>query len=238
MFIKKLFPHKLKRKIKDHLGVPSLHWSLINLKACGFNPGFIVDIGAYVGEWTEQLLEIFEGKKVLMIEAQDSKKAFLEKVSSKYPGVDHIICLLSATSGNSVSFYENETASHIQLSNVNNTAGTKSYLTQTLDGIIEEHNYPFPDFIKLDVQGHELEVLKGAGKSLANCEVCLLEVPFLDLTPGNPLIWEVLNFMDSKGFQAYDISQLMRRPLDKALFQADIFFVKKDSKLLKIKSWN
>lgn len=236
--IKKLLPFKLKRKIKDQLGVPSLHGSLINLKACGFNPEFIVDIGAYIGEWTEQFLEIFPGKRVLMLEAQQSKSIFLEKVTSKYKEVNYLISLLSAADGNVVSFYENETASHVGSGKEHNTPGKKEYLTQTLDKIIEINNYPFPAFLKLDVQGHELEVLKGAQQCLTHCEVCLMEVTFLDFGSGDPLILEVLNFMDTKGFQVYDISQLMRRPKDKALYQADVFFVKKSSSLLSYKGWN
>lgn len=236
--IKKLFPGRLKRNIKDNLGVPSLHWTLLNLKACGFTPGFTVDIGAYIGNWTEQFLEVFPNTKVLMLEAQESKKYSLEKVCTLHSSVDYLIGLLSASDGNIVSFYEKETASHVAPSNENNTVGAKTYTTQTLDTIIEKNNYPLPDFIKLDVQGHELEVLKGADKCISNCEVCLLEVSFLDLSSGGPLAVDVFNFMDKKNFQAYDISQLMRRPLDKALYQADIFFVNRTSQLLKSRSWN
>jgi hypothetical protein len=108
VYKKILFPFRTNRKIKDHLGVSSLHWSLLNLKACGFDPSFTIDIGAYVGEWTEQFFEIFPGKKVLMVEAQDSKKTYLEKVSSQYNCVNYLIGLLSATKGSPVSFYENE----------------------------------------------------------------------------------------------------------------------------------
>jgi FkbM family methyltransferase len=173
-----------------------------------------------------------------MVEAQDSKKTCLEKISSQYIGVNYLIGLLSATNGSPVSFYENETASHVELSDGNKSTEAKIYFTQTLDTVIEKNNYPLPDFIKLDVQGHELEVLKGAEKCIAHSEVCLLEVTFLNLNNGDPLILEVLNFMDARDFQAYDISQFMRRPLDKALYQADIFFVKKHSPLLKARTWN
>jgi FkbM family methyltransferase len=236
--LKKLFPSSFKREIKEKLGVPSLHWALVNLRTCGFVPLFTVDIGAYIGEWTEQFLEVYPGTKVLMMEAQKSKKPFLDKITEKYSHVSHSIGLLGAINGKVVTFYENETASHVGSASENETGLRSEYLTQTLDTFIENNVYPLPDFLKLDVQGYELEVLKGAKKCLENCEVCLLEVTFLDLHPGDPLFLEVFNFMDEKGFQTYDISHLMRRPFDQALYQADIFFVRKTSQLLKSKRWN
>ena len=47
--IKSLLPFTFKRSVKDHLGVPSLHWSLQNLKKKGFYPKVVIDIGAYEG---------------------------------------------------------------------------------------------------------------------------------------------------------------------------------------------
>ena len=91
--------------------------------------------------------------------------------------------------------------------------------------------------MKLDVQGHELEVLNGATKSLAHAEICLLEVSLLNLGDNNPLLAEMISFMDVNHFQAYDISQFMRRPFDNTLYQLDLFFVKKDSALVASKRW-
>ena len=52
-----------------------------------------------------------------------------------------------------------------------------------------------------------------------------------------PLLLEVLNYMDSIGFQLYDISEFMRRPLDHALYQMDVMFVRKTSHLVAEKRW-
>ncbi|TAF74506.1 MAG: hypothetical protein EAZ53_08985 [Bacteroidetes bacterium] len=65
----------------------------------------------------------------------------------------------------------------------------------------------------------------------------MIEVSFIDIYKNGPLVLDVLNFMDKNDFQAYDICSLMRRPLDKALFQADLLFVKKDSFLIRNKKW-
>ena len=235
--IKKILPFKYKRSVKEKLGVPSLHWSLQNLKKKNFNPACVLDIGAYEGYWTLDLLEVFPKARVLMVEAQKNKTGFLEKIKKQYPATDYSISLLSSVDGEGKYFCENETASHVTDAPVKDLNCYKIQ-ARTLDSILQEKQFPFPDLLKLDVQGHELEVLKGATAALSHAEICLLELTLLDLGDGCPLLLDMLNFMDSKGFQAYDISQFIRRPYDKALFQTDMFFVKKDSPLVAEKRWD
>ncbi len=232
-FIKKLLPPKYKRNIKEQLGVPSLHWSLQNMKRLGFTPSFVVDIGAYEGYWTRDFLEVYPDTKILMLEAQSSKEEKLKAVCSDFSNAQYHIALLSPEDGKEFSFVESETASHITAEAVE---GAKKLKGEALDQILERKQLPFPDFLKLDVQGFELEVLKGGSKSLAHTQFCILEVSLLDLD-GTPMMLEVMNYMDSKGFQAYDICQFMRRPLDKALYQIDLLFIKKDSSLIASKRW-
>src|SRR5436189_3370553 len=98
-FIKKILPFKYKRSVKEKLGVPSLHWSLENLKRKNFYPAAVVDVGAYEGFWTQDLLEVFPKAKVLMVEAQQSKESFLKAVRQKNENVNYAIRLLSATDG-------------------------------------------------------------------------------------------------------------------------------------------
>lgn len=235
--IKKLLPFKYKRSVKEKLGVPSLHWSLQNLKKKNFSPAVVIDIGAYEGHWTVDLLEVFPSARVLMVEAQKSKESFLEKIKQQYPNTDYTISLLSSADGAEKYFYENETASHI--SEVPDKDFSYHVIqSRTLDSLLQEKQFPQPDFLKLDVQGHEMEVLKGASKALFHAQICLLEVSMIDLGGQGPLLLDMLHFMDEKGFQAYDICQFMRRPFDKALYQMDVLFVKKDSSLIAEKRWN
>ena len=235
--LKKILSEKYKRGIKEQLGVPSLHWSLSNLKLNGFNPAVVIDGGAYEGNWTLDLLEVYPFAKVLMLEAQKKKESILKNVAAKNSNVDYVISLLSSQSGLVKIFEEDETASHIDDNNIHSNTSVELH-TQTLDELLQQKSFPYPDLLKLDVQGHELEVLKGANKSLQHTEVCLLEITLMNLGSDSPLLAEMIAFMDSKNFQAYDISQFMRRPFDKALYQVDMFFVKKDSRLIKDKNWS
>jgi len=234
--LKKLIPQKYKRVIKENLGVPSLHWSLENLKKLGFKPSMIIDIGAYEGHWTKEVIEIFPFAKILMVEAQRKKEQTLEEITTIFPNVEYYIGLLSSTTGEEKYFFEGETTSHVM--NDISAIGTLNKLkTETLDNILVANKIQLPDFLKLDVQGHELEVLKGGENALAHAEICLLEISLMDLGDKTPLLAQVVSFMAGRNFQAYDISQFMRRPFDKALYQLDMFFVRKDSHLLNSKRW-
>ena len=85
-----------------------------------------------------------------------------------------------------------------------------------------------PQLLKLDVQGYEVEVLKGATRILAHTEVALLEVSLIEYNAGSPLFAEVIACMSNAGFAAYDICGYARRESDRALFQVDMLFVRLD----------
>ncbi len=132
-------------------------------------------------------------------------------------------------------FNINETASSVLDEHFNKPIDKIKLSTKTVNSIAGNTIF---DLIKLDTQGFELEILKGAKHTLENCEVVLMEVSLIDIYKDVSLIKDVLNFMDEKGFQIYDICSFIRRPLDKALWQVDAIFVKKKSKLLSSKKWN
>ncbi len=103
-FIKKLFPFSFKRSVKDNLGVPSLHWSLQNLKKKGFNPVNVVDVAAYEGHWTIDFSEVFPISKILMVEPQSKKEGKLKTVIRRFSNVDYAINLLSSADNAEVFF--------------------------------------------------------------------------------------------------------------------------------------
>jgi len=232
-FLKSLLPQNIKKNIKNHLGVPSLNWSLNNLKEIGYNPINVLDIGAYEGHWSKEFLYIYPTANILMFDAQESKTKVLESFASKHLNVNYVISLLSDEDGKMINFIENETASHVS---DNSSLHSNIKYSRKVDSLLHDLGFDTPDFIKIDVQGHELQVLRGAEKALESCVFCLLEVSLLNLGNEPPLI-EVMNYMDEHGFQLYDISQFMRRPYDKALYQSDFLFIRKSASFISQKRW-
>lgn len=64
-----------------------------------------------------------------------------------------------------------------------------------------------PDFIKVDVQGFEYEVLQGAANSLENVCGVLLETEFEPLYKNQKLFPEIHALMRSKGFEIFDLQR-------------------------------
>lgn len=217
-----------------------MEWSLLNIKNLGFNPKVAIDVGAYNGEWTAMFKKIFPDARVLMVEAQNSKADNLKNLTTQLPGTAFHIGLLGATSGQQIVFNINETVSSALPEYKENTFAKETRTTESLDDVIAKAGTDFnaPDFIKLDVQGYELEVLKGAAGAIKTAQFILCEVSLIEINKGAPLIAEVIAFMNAKGFAVYDICSFIRRPLDRALWQTDILFVNKTNPLAQNKHWN
>ena len=49
----------------------------------------------------------------------------------------------------------------------------------TLSSVVKKKSYPIPDLIKIDTQGSEIDILKGAKKTLENCKLLYLECPII-----------------------------------------------------------
>lgn len=67
-----------------------------------------------------------------------------------------------------------------------------------------------PDFMKLDVQGAELQILKGAGNLLDNVLGLEVEVEFVEHYENQPLFGDVCELLTKQGFEFIDFPNLCR----------------------------
>lgn len=235
--VNKLLTGKAKEYLKRKVGVPDMFVSLERLRNLGFNPKQIIDVGAFEGEWTAATSLIFPNAEILMVEAMPQKETKIRQLKAN-PKIDYEIAVLGAVDGKEVFFTELETASSVleeQAASHNRVARK----TSSLNTILTKRKISKVDLIKLDVQGYELEVLAGFDQYIGNTEVILTEASLLEIHKGVPLVRDVINYMGERGFVLYDICSVStRRPLDNALWQTDLLFVKENSKLRQDKRYN
>jgi len=104
--------------------------------------------------------------------------------------------------------------------------------TTTIDSFCREEGIANIDILKMDVQGAEFSVLKGAGSMLANQKVSLIysELIMCPTYEGQHKFHEYLSFLDSYGYDFLDFFNPVRS--QNQLIQADVVFL---SPLLKNK---
>jgi FkbM family methyltransferase len=208
---------------------PSMAAGLGSLSARGFSPRTIVDIGAYEGGWSKMAKGTWPDCHILMFEPNKAKTAILTKLA-KDLDCKLFDNLLGATDGNKVRFNLMETGSSFLAERRSVTRDVEIRTLTTLDSLrlkIEK-----PALLKIDAQGYELEILKGALSSIKSFEAVLLEIAIIEINEGAPLLHDVTAFMDKLGFIACEILEIHRRPLDRAMSQIDVIFLRKESALL------
>lgn len=234
--LKALVPHALKGLLKQAMGFKTMENRLLNLRNAGFRCTGAIDVGAYHGEWSNHLRSVWN-VPLIMVEPQPSCVPFLDRFANR-PGAPaaHLErCALGKEAG-AAEFVLEETNSRMAPDGQATGAPTIRVPVKTLREIVPSYPEKF-NLMKADVQGFELEVLEGAGSLLRQFEVVILEVSIIRIGPV-PTFFEVMQYMNGKGYRLYDFLPMYYRPLDNALWQGDAFFVHNDSPLVSSLSWD
>ena len=91
--------------------------------------------------------------------------------------------------------------------------------TITLDTLVESKNIPYPDLIKMDIQGCELNALKGARNVLRCCSYLILELQEVEYNEYAPQKDAVIEYLKTIGFVLFS-EKFSKNPSD-----ADYCFV-------------
>lgn len=198
------------------------------LAASGYAPASIIDVGAHEGDWTRLARQIFPDASILMVEPLSSKCEQLRELAQSLDKTDFVNAVLGAQAGQTVTFYEAGTGSSLHRERSNVEFKETVLQTSTLDDVTL--GFDGPVFLKLDVQGAEIEVLEGGPRTLARSSLIQLEVALLPYNEGAKTFIEVIEYMDERGFVPFDIAGMIR-PTGVELVQVDMLFAPADSLL-------
>lgn len=212
----------------------------INALLSLFEIGTVIDIGANKGQFAKQILgdKTYRGR-VISFEAEERSHRILEQEAAKnqrwFVGPK---CALGSSQGeaqlhvskNSVSSsLLNVTQKHIESAPGSESNDTQTIEIHTLDRLLassDDHIEPY--FVKIDVQGFELEVIKGAIDTLKKCPAIIMETSLFELYRGQPSWLEVIDFMDRIGFFVWGVQKGFHDKLTGQQLQLDTIFVSRE----------
>lgn len=198
------------------------------IREMGFHPNTVVDVGAWHGHWSETTAKIFPDANFFMFDALEESRPYLERFEREQ--FNYQICVLAAESGVEREFSVNATGSSLFPERSNAPRSIKRVRTTTLDEALDGKRLAAPIFLKLDVQGAELDVLRGGSRTLRQCELVQMEVALLNYNEGAPEFADVVSFMNERGFKLFEIAGFVR-PTGAHLVQIDAVFASENSPL-------
>jgi FkbM family methyltransferase len=215
----------------------SLQGLLGQVKRMGCTPGTVIDVGAAFGTFTKECHKIFPDVHYVLVEPIEEYLPVLSKVVNAIPHAKNVTAVVAGEDGRTFLNVHHDLVGSSLYREVEEGTDIDGVLREvraiTLDRLVGEGSAPPPFLVKIDVQGAELDVLGGGEKTLAGTEYVLLEVSLFNFFRQGPAFCDVVAYMKSKGFVPYDIYGLQYRPLDGALSQIDIAFVKEDGQFRK-----
>jgi FkbM family methyltransferase len=188
----------------------------------------VLDVGAHKGMFTKAMMLMYPGSEIVSIEANPDNLASLQSINPQ-----SYQALLSTHSGEKKTFYlPNPDCAH--------TTGASYYRevtpyysedlsislpTISLDDFFTTHSiHPEFDLVKIDTQGSELDILRGA--LTLKARHLLLELPILEYNQGAQKIEEILDYLHERNFRMIDIIEF-HRVVEGFLLQIDGLFAAK-----------
>ena len=212
---------------------------LKNIAALGFYPTTVIDVG--VANGTGPLYEVYPDSYYLLIEPLIEFENKIGEILQKVKGE----VFWGGCFSESREIAINVHLDHLAGSSLfRESMGTRfdgvprKIRCERLDTLVKERTLAGPYLLKIDAQGAEIDILRGSTAILEKTELILLEASLFEFMVGSPQFAEVIHFMTNLGYVTYDLFGMLYRPLDNALGQVHIAFVRENSSLRRSPFWD
>lgn len=179
----------------------------------------IFDVGAHRGESVKYFKEIWPNSKIYSFEPDPESFEIL----SQYKDLASMHNLAMSNSSGMQVFYRQTISSLNSLSKVNKQSNdsigyAKTALNDGVDVTVvtgfdfcEKNEINKIDFLKIDTQGFEENVLLGFGEKLKNVGVITVEISFFDFYEKKSSFYEIEKLIKDS-FELYDILKISKNP--------------------------
>jgi FkbM family methyltransferase len=213
----------------------SLRTSLERMRQIGFAPATVFDIGVATG--TSGLYKVFGDVAYVLVDPLAESEPFMKEICGRVRRGVYKVAAAAARPG------EASIAVHPGLSGsgalLKGDYPRRKVPAVTLDQLVDEFALDGPFLVKIDVQGSELEVLKGLERHADKAEVVVCEASlWADRKKwGAPSFADMVAYMAARGFVLYDLANIAYRPRDGAIAEMDLVFCRQGSELRRFKSY-
>ena len=188
--------------------VPHGHKRVLNDISKHFTPKVIYDIGACVLHWTREAKIVWSDPECVTI-AFDAINEVEALYKSK--GVLYHIGVLSDEDNKLVKFYENKEmpggnsyykeigSAHADVVFPEDRYTEKCAMT--LESVVQQKNFQLPDLVKVDVQGCELDILKGGINIINHAKYLVIELQNVQYNRGAPLEDVTIKYLNDNGWK-------------------------------------
>ena len=212
-----------------------MHVTLTGLSGRGYCPDVVFDIGAADGSWTRHALQVWPKAHYVCFEPLAERRAALDTLVAECPsqvflqpyGVGDADCELSL--GVTDFLWDSSFAY--------GGSSARNVSVRKLDSLFAQGLIPRPSFVKIDVQGFEKRVVEGGENVLSNTDFVLMECTFIAFCEEMRTLDKSIAFMSERGFVPYEFVDFLRRPLDGAMGQCDILFIRMNHQLVSNRKW-
>jgi FkbM family methyltransferase len=173
----------------------------------------IFDVGANVGQSIERFKKYFPDAAMYSFEPSSKAFALLEQKANAYANVSPYKMALGAQSGE-MTLFENSSSdmnSFLEMGSGGSgeIVGQAVVLVKTIDQFCTENSISKIDILKIDAQGFDFEVIKGAKESILANKVKLLyfEIIFSEMYKNVPRFSEVYDFLLDHDFVLVSLYQ-------------------------------
>ena len=214
----------------------AMETTLRQLRTGGYRPRVVIDGGSNRGQWFGIASSVFPESEFHLIEPQRECWPTLDAAAARR-GRTHVHKTVVTAPG----------VSSVRMHRGGDGISTGAFVTDdderfpadltaaaaTLDGLFAARvQADDRAMLKLDIEGHEIEALKGGATLLERVEVILCEARFFDVYgSGDPTIGTLIAFLEARGFLLYDFASLSGRKLDARLWLGDPIFIRRGSPL-------
>ena len=201
------------------IDIPVAHVSFLEKLGSDFNPPekmVIYDIGSSVLHWSNHAKRIWKHSDIYAFDAMTEMKLFYDthnETKNAALTFQYNVGVLCDADYKRISFYQNDELpggnsyykeiGHHNSHNIFTEKHIKYKIGLKLETVINNKKFPLPDLIKIDVQGAELDILKGSMNIINSAKFLIVELQHVEYNKGAPLCNRTRDFLIENGWEVY-----------------------------------